>query len=290
MQNKDGKRFTRKKGAMLLLSLCLVGAAAVSTYYAMDLSEDRAEEEYMVDLNENPQSEETQAEAVLAPEVTAELADGATEMDVDPSTLVINDDSVTVQTETEGETEMMTESGPSAEDGQSAQVSDASGEENEADEETADVISGGVEAQIQPTVSFASTESLQWPVAGTLLMDYSMDSTVYFATLDQYKYNPALVFGAEEGAQVVASAKGIIDSIATDEETGTTIRMNLGDNYTLIYGKLKEVTVSEGDVVEAGQLLGYVSQPTKYYCEEGPNLYFAMEKDGVAEDPFLYLE
>ena len=71
MQNKDGKRFTRKKGAMLLLSLCLVGAAAVSTYYAMDLSEDRAEEEYMVDLNENPQSEETQAEAVLAPEVTA---------------------------------------------------------------------------------------------------------------------------------------------------------------------------------------------------------------------------
>ena len=54
MQNKDGKRFTRKKGAMLLLSLCLVGAAAVSTYYAMDLSEDRAEEEYMVDLNENP--------------------------------------------------------------------------------------------------------------------------------------------------------------------------------------------------------------------------------------------
>lgn len=286
MQSKDGKRFTGKKSAMVVLSLCLVGAAAVSTYYAMDLSKDRAEEEYMVDLNENPKTEETEAEAVLAPEVTADFSDGATEMDVDPSTLVVNDDSAVQETETEGETEMMTESNVSSQDGQSAAVS----ENNEADEETADVMSGGVEAQIQPTVSFASSESLQWPVAGTLLMDYSMDATVYFATLDQYKYNPALIFGAEEGAQAVASAKGIIDSITTNEETGTTIRMNLGDNYTLIYGQLKEVTVSEGDVVEAGQLLGYVSQPTKYYCEEGPNLYFAMEKDGAAEDPFLYLE
>lgn len=283
MQSKNEKRFTRKKGAMLVLSLCLVGAAAVTTYYAMDLSEKRAKEEYMVDLNESPKAEETEAEAVLAPEVRADFSDGATEMDVDPATLVVSNESATAQTETEGETEgMMTEASVSSADGQSADAGEA--------EETADVMSGEVEAQIQPTVSFASAETLQWPVAGKVLMDYSMDATVYFATLDQYKYNPALIFGAEEGAQVVASAKGIVDSITTNEETGTTIRMNLGDNYTLIYGQLKEVAVSEGDVVEAGQLLGYVSQPTKYYCEEGPNLYFAMEKDGAAEDPFLYLE
>ena len=102
----------------------------------MDLSKDRAEEEYMVDLNENPKTEETEAEAVLAPEVTADFSDGATEMDVDPSTLVVNDDSAVQETETEGETEMMTESNVSSQDGQSAAVS----ENNEADEETADVI------------------------------------------------------------------------------------------------------------------------------------------------------
>ena len=38
MQKKDGKWFTRKKGAMLVLTLCLVGAAAATTYYAVDLS------------------------------------------------------------------------------------------------------------------------------------------------------------------------------------------------------------------------------------------------------------
>ena len=50
------------------------------------------------------------------------------------------------------------------------------------------------------------------------------------------------------------------------------------------------MAVAQGDVVEQGELLGYVSEPTKYYCEEGSNLYFAMKKDGQVTDPCLYLE
>lgn len=89
---------------------------------------------------------------------------------------------------------------------------------------------------------------------------------------------------------MVAAAKGIVESIDINEETGTTLTMNIGDNYELIYGQLKEVAVAQGDVVEQGELLGYVSEPTKYYCEEGSNLYFAMKKDGQVTDPCLYLE
>lgn len=147
-----------------------------------------------------------------------------------------------------------------------------------------------VQTNEEPVLHFAATDTIGWPLEGDVILNYSMDRSVYFATLDQYKYNPALIFGAEEGAQVVSAAKGIVDSITTNDETGTTIRMNLGDQYTLIYGQLENVAVAEGDVVERGQLLGYVAQPTKYYCKEGTNLYFAMEKDGAAEDPFLYLE
>ena len=40
-------------------------------------------------------------------------------------------------------------------------------------------------------------------------MDYSMDGSVYFATLNQYKYNPALVLGSEVGNQVLAAAKAL---------------------------------------------------------------------------------
>lgn len=154
-------------------------------------------------------------------------------------------------------------------------------------EEAGPVVSGSV---ISPTVQFSEDATLSWPAAGTILMDYSMDGTVYFKTLNEYKYNPALIIGSEAGNPVVASAKGIVESIAMNEETGTTLTMNIGNNYELIYGELKEVAVSEGEVVEQGQLLGYVSEPTKYYCEEGSNLYFAMKKDGKIVDPCLYLE
>lgn len=258
MQNKDGKKFTRKQGAMLILSLCLVGAAAFTTYYTMQKAEEEnAQEQQLVDLNEEAEAvEETQAEEANVSSAEAdnpqeETEKLATEMDVDPASLIINDEAQDTAQETEA---------------------------------------AEAAAQIQPTVAYDDATPLTWPVAGTVLMDYSMDSTVYFATLDQYKYNPALIIGSEVGNQVVASAKGIVDSIQVNEETGTTLTLNLGNSYELVYGQLKEVAVSEGDVVETGMLLGYVSEPTKYYCEEGSNLYFEMRKDGEPVDPFLYLE
>ena len=148
----------------------------------------------------------------------------------------------------------------------------------------------GMENAVPLVLNFSDASRMAWPVMGNVLLDYSMDSTVYFPTLDQYKYNPALIIGAETGGQVVAAARGIVESVDVNEETGTTLTLDLGNEYELVYGQLKEVTAEVGEVVETGQLLGYVSEPTKYYCEEGSNLYFEMKKDGVPVDPFLYLD
>ncbi|MCC8101769.1 MAG: peptidoglycan DD-metalloendopeptidase family protein [Clostridiales bacterium] len=143
---------------------------------------------------------------------------------------------------------------------------------------------------LEAGVSFLDEQSLLWPSAGTIAIDYSMDKSVYFATLNQYKYNPALIISSDTGNQVLASARGIVESITIDEETGTTLVLNIGNGYKLTYGQLMEAAVSEGDVVEAGDLLAYISEPTKYYSTEGSNLYFAMTKDGEPVDPVLYLE
>ncbi len=139
-------------------------------------------------------------------------------------------------------------------------------------------------------ISFSEAETLLWPSAGTILIDYSMDSSVYFSTLNQYKYNPALIIGSTVGNQVLASTAGIVESISIDEETGTTLVMNIGNGYKLTYGQLKELTVTEGEIVEAGAVLGYVSEPTKYFVKEGSNLYFGMTYEGQTVDPVLYLE
>ena len=44
-----------------------------------------------------------------------------------------------------------------------------------------------------------------------------------------------------------------------------------------------------GDTVTAGQLLGTVAEPTAYYKEEGPGIYFAMTKDGIPVNPMDFL-
>ena len=42
-------------------------------------------------------------------------------------------------------------------------------------------------------------------------------------------------------------------------------------------------------MVEAGQTIGYVGEPTKYYSTEGSNVYFELQKDGKPVNPKEYL-
>ncbi|MCD8097295.1 MAG: M23 family metallopeptidase [Lachnospiraceae bacterium] len=138
-------------------------------------------------------------------------------------------------------------------------------------------------------LSFAADSALMWPVDGEVILEYSMDKSIYFSTLNQYKYHPAIVIGAEVGDEVWSAAQGIVSAIDVNEETGTTLTMTLGGGYEAIYGQLKELAVQEGDMVEAGSLIGYVSEPTKYYTREGSNLYFQLLRDGEPVDPTEYL-
>lgn len=141
----------------------------------------------------------------------------------------------------------------------------------------------------EPKLSFNEDSTLVKPVASTTaLIDYSMDQTVYFPTLNVYKYNPALVLSAKEGEKVHAAADGKVTNIFNHEETGLTVSMDMGDGYTAVYGQLQEVSLEEGDYVSAGDVIGTVCAPTKYYAKEGDNLYFAMSKDGVSLDPVLF--
>ena len=117
-----------------------------------------------------------------------------------------------------------------------------------------------------------------------------MEQTVYFSTLDQYKYNPAIVIAGEVGEEVWAATDGEVTSIATDAQLGTTVTVNLGDGYEAIYGQLSEVHVKQGDRVEEGYLIGYLGEPTKYYSVEGCNLYFQLLKDGEPVNPLHYLD
>lgn len=141
------------------------------------------------------------------------------------------------------------------------------------------------EPQDVRTLAFSSDQGLVRPVAGDVLIPYSMDHTVYFTTLDQYKYNPATVYRVAEGTQVVACAEGRVASVFSNEEIGQAVTLDLGNGYQVVYGQLQALNVAEGDYVNPGQIIGSVAAPTIYYSLEGSNLYFLLEQDGAALDP-----
>lgn len=168
--------------------------------------------------------------------------------------------------------------------------SEGEGDEKHDEADTDSSFGVQIDAAVNNPIYFDNDSRLLWPVNGAIIMNYSMDKTVYFSTLDQYKYNPAVVIAGAEGDQVICGAPGIVKSIDVTAETGTTVNVDIGNGYELFYGQLKEVPVMVGDYVEAKTVLGYVSQPTKYYSVEGCNVYFEMRKDGQAIDPITYLE
>ena len=162
-------------------------------------------------------------------------------------------------------------------------------EEVAAMEEMEDTMAIATSTSIQPALTFSDGDTLAWPIVGNVLINYSMDKTVYFPTLEQYKYNPAIIIAAVEGETVTAAANGKVRSIRKDPELGNVIVMELGNGYELTYGQIKDITVSEGGFVNRGEIIGNVAAPTKYYTVEGCNVYFKLTKDGAPINPMSKL-
>lgn len=143
---------------------------------------------------------------------------------------------------------------------------------------------------IAPKLTFTEESTMMWPLDGGVIMNYSMDQSVYFATLDQYKRNDAMLIAGEIGTEVMAAEYGIVMSIEDSVETGRTVIVDMGGGYEAVYGQLTDVKVSTGSVVEKGQIIGVLAEPSRYYLVEGPNLYFQLRQDATAVDPLGYLE
>lgn len=145
------------------------------------------------------------------------------------------------------------------------------------------------DARVHNTLHFDQEVGLLWPVKGDILMEYSADQVVYFKTLAQYRTNPAVLIEAKEGDAVKASADGTVLDIYTSEETGRTLSMSIGDDFTVSYGQLKEINVEKGDRVSEGQVIGKVAAPTKYYSTEGTNLYYQVKEKDKPVNPLVLL-
>lgn len=153
--------------------------------------------------------------------------------------------------------------------------------------------SNPINNNVAKSLNFTSSSKLYWPIekdgGNEVILDFNMENTVYFATLNKYQCNPAILIQADTDTPVLASADGVVKAINEDEELGTSIVVSLGNNYELTYGQLKNVQVKEGQAIKAKDVIGYVNDPTKYYLVEGSNLYYELTSNGEPIDPLDYL-
>lgn len=137
--------------------------------------------------------------------------------------------------------------------------------------------------------AYNGSQTLTWPVSGDIILPYSMDSTVYFQTLDQYKCNPGMLIGVEKGEQVAAVYAGTVKETGKSNEFGEYLILDLGNGYEVFYGQLENIHVAKGDAVSAGDKLASVGNPSSYYEKEGCHLYIAVTKDDKPINPVVLM-
>ena len=163
-------------------------------------------------------------------------------------------------------------------------------EQNSREQNTGEEVNSDSVLQNSEKLSFDPKEGMGWPLVGDVILNYSMDNAVYFATLEQYKYNPAILISAQQGSPVSSVAKGEVVKIGESAELGRYMVMDLGNDYEVTYGQLDQLQATEGDVIARGQVIGYVAKTTKYYSVEGDHVYLKITKNAEPVNPISFMD
>lgn len=283
MSRRIRRKTFSKERIVMVVSSVLVLSALTATGLWMGSDEDTDDGGYVVDLTSIENKEAEQNVAGQQVQVVGDVIRNTVpsdDLDYDPYFQETN--SAKVENPDVSQSESMS----AKEEDLLPKAEESVAEEAEIkEEEDAPALS----TAMLPSLNYEEGDALVWPVVGNVLINYSMDKTIYFPTLDQYKYNPAIVIQANEGDMITAAAAGKVTSVFQDAQIGTAVTMDIGNGYEVTYGQLANVLVSEGSYVSAGDMIAQVAAPTRYYSVEGTNVYFMLTKDGEPINPMSCL-
>ncbi len=284
---RSRRRGLVKERILMVASAVLVLGSLTATGVWLGRDRSNQDEGYVVDLSaieNNTAAGLDEENGVNLAENVTQGASPADDLDYDPYFQETN--SQKVENPDESESDSMSE-GTGQESASGDKKDQKANEQEEADQEENTT---ALSTAMQPALTFSDSDTLVWPIVGNILINYSMDKTVYFPTLQQYKYNPAIIIQANEGDLITAATAGKVSSVFTDTQIGNGITMELGGGYEATYGQLTNILVSEGSYVAAGDVIAEVAAPTKYYSVEGTNVYFKLTKDGEPVNPMTKLK
>lgn len=129
------------------------------------------------------------------------------------------------------------------------------------------------------------------PVSGEISKDFAKDTLIFSNTLEEWTTHLGIDIKADKTTIVVASEKGVVESIKNDPRFGLTVVIKHSGGFKTVYSNLlTSEFVKEGESVEKGQTIGTVGESASFEIAEEAHLHFEMYKDGEVLNPTIYLK
>jgi murein DD-endopeptidase MepM/ murein hydrolase activator NlpD len=119
----------------------------------------------------------------------------------------------------------------------------------------------------------------EWPLAER---GYVTRGQVQGGSASAEETHPGLDIAVPVGTMVRASGGARVNQIGDDPEYGSYVLLDHPEEYQTMYGHLSRIIVTDGQTVEAGEVIGHSGNSGR---STAPHLHFEIRRRGTSLDP-----
>lgn len=174
-------------------------------------------------------------------------------------------------------------------------------EETPADQQSMGEDAYGYADNDEATPVTAQNETMDWPVAdgeANVVVGFFEDEAsaeeqqeAMVEYDNQYHPSHGMDFAREDGEafDVLAALSGTVITSGKDPLLGNYVEVEHDDGLVTVYQSLEGVQVSEGDMVEKGDIIGQAGRSV-FRKDLGVHFHFEVREDGAPVNPMAYLD
>lgn len=146
------------------------------------------------------------------------------------------------------------------------------------------------EPEVAPVAAQPIPFSIVRPAQGDIIKPFSTDTLLYSKTFSDWRTHTGIDFSAVVATEVVAAADGIVERVYADPFMGQTVVILHQDEFRTLYQNLTpEITVSEGETISRGQVIGKCGNSAPAELQDVAHLHFALTQNDDFVNPLDYL-
>ncbi|MBQ7880969.1 MAG: M23 family metallopeptidase [Clostridia bacterium] len=124
----------------------------------------------------------------------------------------------------------------------------------------------------------------------SVVKDFSNKELQYNDTLKQWEIHKALDITSDTSNNVLAIANGTVTNVYTNYLEGGVIEITHNNGIKSVYKSLEDISVKNGDYVNAGDVIASVSSSMARELNTGNHLHFEMFENDLSVNPNNYID